>query len=425
MLQEIDAGGTALRAAMEEASERVRGEVITAIGVLGSDFSELGFLVKDVTQAAAELQKSLDVQGANVRAIIEQNERQSTEIRLVREDLAVIAGRAAAGAPVGAGRGDGRARWVRGCPYRGLVPFGESDADVFYGRERLAAELAVKLATRVTHGGLVVVTGASGAGKSSLLRAGLLPILARGQQVQGSDQWPRIVMTPTENPLNELAAHLAALGGSDTISVRDRLTQHPDQGHLIVWSAVLAATARHGEPPPVSAGNAARLVLIVDQFEQVFTLNPRPDGEAARQAFVTALCTAATNPVGAGQEPPALVVVAVRGDYLLGNILDTHLVELVAAPEQRAFGEAKRSTLPQYCLDCDVRFACNGECPKNRFTLTPDGEPGLNYLCSGYKSFFTHIDGPMRIMANLLRQGRYADEITTVFAQAERGGFKW
>ncbi len=110
----------------------------------------------------------------------------------------------------------------------------------------------------------------------------------------------------------------------------------------------------------------------------------------------------------------------VEPDYLLGNILDTHLVELVAAPEQQAFGEAKRSTLPRCCQDCKVRFACNGECPKNRFTLTPDGEPGLNYLCSGYKSFFTHIDGPMRIMADLLRQGRYADEITTVFAQAER-----
>ena len=58
-----------------------------------------------------------------------------------------------------------------------------------------------------------------------------------------------------------------------------------------------------------------------------------------------------------------------------------------------------------------MRFACNGECPKNRFTLTPDGEPGLNYLCAGYKAFFTHIDGLMRIMADLLRQGRYADEV--------------
>ena len=91
MLKEIDAGGTALRAAMEQANERVRSDVIAAIGVLGSDFSEMGFLLKDVAQAAAEIQKSLDVQGADVRAIIEQNARQSTDIRLVREDLAVIA----------------------------------------------------------------------------------------------------------------------------------------------------------------------------------------------------------------------------------------------------------------------------------------------------------------------------------------------
>ena len=118
------------------------------------------------------------------------------------------------------GAGRRVARWARGCPYRGLLPFDESNADIFYGRERLAAELAVKLAARATRGRLVVVTGASGAGKTSLLRAGLLPILARGQQVQGSDQWARIVMTPTKDPLTEFAARLAALGGNDTITVR-------------------------------------------------------------------------------------------------------------------------------------------------------------------------------------------------------------
>jgi len=101
----------------------------------------------------------------------------------------------------------------------------------------------------------------------------------------------------------------------------------------------------------------------------------------------------------------------VEPDYLLGNIRDTHLSELVTSDRQRSFGEAKRETLPRYCLDCDVRFACNGECPKNRFTQTPDGEPGLNYLCAGYKMFFTHIDGPMRIMADLLRSGREAPEV--------------
>ena len=68
-----------------------------------------------------------------------------------------------------------------------------------------------------------------------------------------------------------------------------------------------------------------------------------------------------------------------------------------------------------------MRFACNGECPKNRFTLTPDGEPGLNYLCAGYQAFFNHIDGPMRIMADLLRQGRYADEVMALLAAEHRG----
>jgi uncharacterized protein len=101
----------------------------------------------------------------------------------------------------------------------------------------------------------------------------------------------------------------------------------------------------------------------------------------------------------------------VEPKHLLGNIAETPLAELVASPQQRAFGAAKRDTLPRYCRECPVRFACHGECPKNRFILTPDGEPGLNYLCAGYKAFFTHVDKPMRIMADLLRQGRYADEV--------------
>lgn len=109
----------------------------------------------------------------------------------------------------------------------------------------------------------------------------------------------------------------------------------------------------------------------------------------------------------------------VEPKHLLGNIAETPLAELVASPQQRAFGAAKRDTLPRYCRECPVRFACHGECPKNRFILTPDGEPGLNYLCAGYKGFFTHIDKPMRIMADLLRQGRYADEAMGILAADE------
>jgi uncharacterized protein len=106
--------------------------------------------------------------------------------------------------------------------------------------------------------------------------------------------------------------------------------------------------------------------------------------------------------------------------HLLGNIGRTPMVELVSSPQQVAFGQAKADTLPAYCRSCAVRFACNGECPKNRFTLTPDGEAGLNYLCAGYKAFFTHIDGPMRLMADRLRNGGFADEVMAVLTTAPR-----
>ena len=94
--------------------------------------------------------------------------------------------------------------------------------------------------------------------------------------------------------------------------------------------------------------------------------------------------------------------------YKLGNLMNTALASLVDSPEQQAFGLAKSATLPRYCRECPVRFACHGECPKHRFLKTPAGEPGLNYLCAGYKEFFTHIDAPMKTMAALLNMRRAA-----------------
>jgi uncharacterized protein len=97
--------------------------------------------------------------------------------------------------------------------------------------------------------------------------------------------------------------------------------------------------------------------------------------------------------------------------YKLGNILEHHIASLATSPQQVKFGNDKLATLPKYCLECDVRFACNGECPKHRFMMTPDGEAGLNYLCAGYKHFFAHIDPQMRMMAQLLSARRPAAEI--------------
>jgi uncharacterized protein len=90
----------------------------------------------------------------------------------------------------------------------------------------------------------------------------------------------------------------------------------------------------------------------------------------------------------------------------LGNIMQQALGEMVESPQQIQFGHAKNDTLPKYCQQCEVRFACNGECPKHRFATTPDGEAGLNYLCAGYKKFFNHIDPYMQFMAAQLRQQR-------------------
>ncbi len=93
-------------------------------------------------------------------------------------------------------------------------------------------------------------------------------------------------------------------------------------------------------------------------------------------------------------------------DNKLGNILQQPLATLANLPQQVRFGKAKETSLPQECIQCDVRFACNGECPKHRFLKTSTGEPGLNYLCAGYKHFFHHIDPYMQFMANELRMQR-------------------
>jgi uncharacterized protein len=105
--------------------------------------------------------------------------------------------------------------------------------------------------------------------------------------------------------------------------------------------------------------------------------------------------------------------------YKLGNITKIPMIELVASEQQRQFGQAKQTTLPRYCRQCEVRFICNGGCPKDRFILTPEGEPGLNYLCEGFKAFFKHIDRPMKMMAAELKAQRPPANIMLYLAQEE------
>jgi len=126
----------------------------------------------------------------------------------------------------------------------------------------------------------------------------------------------------------------------------------------------------------------------------------------------------------------------VEPDYLLGNISDKTMLDLVVLPQQVKFGLDKRDTLTQYCHDCDLRVACNGGCPKDRFATSPYGEPGQHYLCPGYKAFFGHVQEPMQQMCQLLRQDRAPAELMGTYASADAhrprnspcpcgGGKKW
>jgi WD40 repeat protein len=202
------------------------------------------------------------------------------------------------------------------CPYPGLRSFGEQEAAVFCGREQDVVDALVRLSRLSSESGPLVVTGASGTGKSSLLRAGVLPALA-GMDACGRvavtprgtlrlSRWPQVVLTPGPNPFRTLAARLAPILRADAGEVAWRLRSRPEE---------LGRLCERVAPP--GGGERARLVLVVDQFEELFTAVGDP---AEREAFAVAITHAW----------PALVMVAVRADFL------DHCLRL--APLQPALG---------------------------------------------------------------------------------------
>jgi WD40 repeat protein/transcriptional regulator with XRE-family HTH domain len=237
---------------------------------------------------------------------------------------------------------------VTGSPYRGLAAFGEQDAGWFFGREAAAAAVLDRMSRLAAGGGLLVVSGASGAGKSSLLRAGVLPrIRADGlAAAPEAASWPCVLFTPTRVPLDELALRVALLAGTDAAAVRRGLAADPEGFALTARQAALARP--HGQPG--TNGSAAerdqpsrqgRLLLVVDQFEELFTQCAE---EGQRRAFVTALHAAATCGHGPDQAPAALVVLGVRADFearcadypqLAGPVQDRYLVTAMTERQLR------------------------------------------------------------------------------------------
>ncbi|GAA2255325.1 hypothetical protein GCM10010402_08260 [Actinomadura luteofluorescens] len=318
VLEEIGAVGAAVQAAVRSGNEVLLERLTEGLSEVGRDFHEFGFVLADVRAQLVLLRDDVDAQGGQVRVAVDLLYRQATQIRMLLDQVSQFntQNRSAA-------EDDSPAPetgW-EGCPYRGLVPFGEGESAVFYGRERVTARLVTDVSRRLTSPGLVVVTGASGAGKSSLLSAGLLPAIGRGELRESAAQWPRhLIKTPTGRPLERLASVLAPMAGLDAATVHAGLSEDPERAHLLVRQAVEGDARRRGLD--AAAAGECRLVLVVDQFEELFTAAGRQNGEGEGDeagevaAFIAALHAAATRPCGPADTPAALVMIAVRGDFL-------------------------------------------------------------------------------------------------------------
>jgi uncharacterized delta-60 repeat protein len=226
-------------------------------------------------------------------------------------------------------------------PYRGLRAFEERDAPFFFGREQAAADVLERMSRCADGAGLLVVSGVSGAGKSSLLRAGVLPQI-RGAGLAAAPEaarWPCLLLTPGPAPLDVLAVQVAHLAEVGAAAVRRELDDAPGRFALMARQAVLAQPG--GSPGDLdSSPRARRLLLVVDQFEQVFTQCP---DEKQRHAFITALCAAVTRN-SPEHDPAALIVLVVRADFearcadhpqLADAIQDRYLVTSMAARQLR------------------------------------------------------------------------------------------
>jgi tetratricopeptide (TPR) repeat protein len=214
-------------------------------------------------------------------------------------------------------------------PFQGLQYFSEEDAPRFFGREQIAARLVARLKTER----FLAVVGASGSGKSSLIRAGVIPALRAGRPLEegvllpkDSPKWAMLTLTPGTHPLEALAAALSTPDAdlSSIASLRDQLTQSPSNLSL----AARKYLAQTGHP---------HLLLIVDQFEEVFTLCRHPE---ERKAFITALLD-----VVAGQDQaPLTVLVALRADYYADIARHDHL-RLIVSEHQEFIGGMRREEL--------------------------------------------------------------------------------
>ncbi|GID51405.1 hypothetical protein Aca07nite_86800 [Actinoplanes capillaceus] len=299
VLRAVDAVGAAIAEAAVTDDE-LRHLLEAAFSELGLGVGELGWMIAEVRQGVDGLRQEF----ANQTVVLT---RQLDEVR--RRLIAVTREQLPDGDEVPADVPGGAVP-----PYPGLVSFQPEDAPRFRGRETTVAQLLSRLAEQAVGGPPLVVTGVSGVGKSSLLRAGLLPALGVGALGAEAAAWRWVLTNPGVRPLDDLVARLHRLTVPDDGPEPE--TTSDVAGELL--RQVRAEPARLGELAAKAAAAGHRPVIVVDQFEELFTQCPDP---AARLAYVTALTSAA----------PALVVIAVRSDFYPACVALPPLAKVLAA----------------------------------------------------------------------------------------------
>jgi WD40 repeat protein len=272
-----------VQAALEAASADVQLALTDAFTELGGEFAEFAWMLDETRHTLAAIEREQARQGAEQRHHTDLLHEFRVKLNLALRRLEALT------APTPDASSISVAEDER-CPYMGLTPFQAEDAQWFFGRERLVAELLVRLSETP----LLAVVGPSGSGKSSALRAGLLPAVRDGA-LPGTDVWTTIVLTLGAHPLEELAARLGDQCKVAAGQLLDDLETKPDRLRLAVRQALV------GAPP------GARLLLLVDQFEEVFTLCR---DETERRKFIHALIGLAGEADGQG-----IVVLGIRADF--------------------------------------------------------------------------------------------------------------
>ncbi|MEU0484039.1 WD40 repeat domain-containing protein [Streptosporangium sp. NPDC006013] len=336
VLHEVGVVQMVVAEAVERGDELLLQELVAGFSQLGEQFDSFTPLLEQLGAAAERIEQRLYQQDAEKHHDRNRDERLMAMVMSLRESVTVALRHVA---PLEWDPdGVGREPWTGECPYQGLVPYGAEQASVFYGRGRATGRLAAMVAAQVRHPGPIVVTGASGAGKSSLLRAGLLPGLGAGliASMQSVRQWPSLVLTPSQQPMRELAVALAVPCRADPDVVLARLWDDPEHAVRRLHEVLLADEALRREAGEARRAGPRRAIVVVDQLEELFLPGSGAGvrEEEERLRFLAALDAMATVPQTMDGEPGAVVITAVRGDFVDRCAAYPVLAE---ALEQRAF----------------------------------------------------------------------------------------